>query len=42
MKALAKRNFEKAQEYRWDILKQRRDSFLAEYKRYCENKLAGE
>lgn len=42
MKALAKRNFEKAQEYRWDILKQRRDSFLAEYKRYCENKISGE
>lgn len=36
MKELAKKHFEKAKEYDFDILKQRRNEFLIDFKNYCE------
>ncbi len=35
-KKYASVNFEKAKEYDFDVLKQRRDLFLADFKKYCE------
>lgn len=37
MKRLAKINFEKVKEYDFEILKERRNAFLMEFKEYCEN-----
>lgn len=42
MRAIALRNFEKAKEYRFDVLKKRRNVFLQEFKSYCEKMKAGE
>ena len=36
MKANAKRNFEKAKEYDFEILRERRNKFLNQFKEYCE------
>lgn len=38
MKANAKRNFEKAKEYDFEILRERRNIFLNQFKEYCESK----
>ena len=38
MKANAKRNFEKAKEYDFEILRERRNKFLNQFKEYCESK----
>lgn len=37
MKANAKRNFEKAKEYDFEILRERRNIFLNQFKEYCES-----
>ena len=37
MKANAKRNFEKAKEYDFEILRERRNKFLNQFKEYCES-----
>lgn len=37
MKANAKRNFEKAKEYDFEILRERRNGFLKQFKEYCES-----
>lgn len=37
MKSNAKRNFEKAKEYDFDVLKIRRNKFLEKFKEYCSN-----
>ena len=42
LKRMAKRNFEKAQEYKFETLKERRNAFLAEFKEYCEKINVGE
>lgn len=38
MKANARRNFEKAKEYDFEILRERRNKFLNQFKEYCESK----
>ena len=38
MKANAQRNFEKAKEYDFEILRERRNKFLNQFKEYCESK----
>lgn len=37
MKANAKRNFEKAKEYDFEVLRERRNNFLTEFRYYCES-----
>ena len=37
MKLNAKRNFEKAKEYDFDLLREKRNAFLNEFKEYCKN-----
>jgi len=39
MKKLAVRNFEKAKEYHFDLLRDKRNAFLREFKEYCEGKM---
>lgn len=37
MKETAKRNFAKAKEYDFEVLRERRNRFLSQFKRYCED-----